>query len=119
MNNTDTADQVLLLALVAVATCIEALATLLRFLIEHSLALPLTLAGWQPSPRRSAPEVRQQAPRTQQACSATSGVQAAPAAAGPRLEALTVAELRRLARAGGHRSLARSGRRQQLLEALA
>lgn len=35
------------------------------------------------------------------------------------LEALTVAELRQLARAAGHKSLARSGRRQQLLEVLA
>lgn len=35
------------------------------------------------------------------------------------LEGRTVAELRQLARAAGHKALARSGRRQQLLEVLA
>ncbi|WP_216905946.1 hypothetical protein [Synechococcus sp. CCY 0621] len=35
------------------------------------------------------------------------------------LEAFRVRELRQLARTAGHRSLARSGRRQQLLEVLA
>ncbi len=35
------------------------------------------------------------------------------------LEALPVVQLRQLARAAGHKALARSGRRQQLLEVLA
>ena len=35
------------------------------------------------------------------------------------LEAHTVAQLRQMARAAGHKQLARSGRRQQLLEVLA
>lgn len=37
----------------------------------------------------------------------------------PPISSLPVRELRQLARAAGHRALARSGRRQQLLEALA
>lgn len=39
--------------------------------------------------------------------------------AAPPLESLTVAQLRQMARAAGHRKLARSGRRAVLLEALA
>lgn len=38
--------------------------------------------------------------------------------AAPPIESLTVAELRKLARQAGHRKLARSGRRAQLLEVL-
>lgn len=42
-----------------------------------------------------------------------------PTLSAPPMESLTVAELRQLARAAGHRKLARSGRRSQLLEILA
>jgi hypothetical protein len=42
-----------------------------------------------------------------------------PTLAAPPLAGLTVAELRQLARAAGHRKLARSGRRAQLLQVLA
>ena len=139
MINTDTTDRVLLLALVAAATCIEALAVLLRPLVAHSLALLLTLAGWQPprpssptappvtpapaQPAASAPPAAPlpscQASALQQVRTTGSVTQDATEAAGPQLEALPVRELRRLARVAGHRSLARSGRRQQLLEVLA
>lgn len=139
MTHTDNTDRVLLLALVAAATCIEALAVLLRPLVAHGLALMLTLAGWQP-PRPSSPTAPPatpapaqpvamdppaaplhgcQASAPQQARSTVSATQDATEAAGPQLEALPVRELRRLARVAGHRTLARSGRREQLLEALA
>ena len=68
-----------------------------------AVALLLTLAGWRPS----APPAAAPVPP------------AAEAPAAPPLEAATVADLRRLARAAGHRSLARSGRRAELLQALA
>lgn len=42
-----------------------------------------------------------------------------PTITAPPLESLTVAQLRQLARAQGHRKLARTGRRAQLLEVLA
>ncbi len=139
MTHTDTNDRVLLLALVAAAICVEALAALLRPLLAHGLALLLALAGWQPSrpssptapPATPAPAQTAasappaallpscQASAPQQARSTGSATQDATEAAGPQLEALPVGELRRLARAAGHRSLARSGRRQQLLEVLA
>jgi hypothetical protein len=138
-HNTDTSDRELLLALVAAATCIEALAVLLRPLVAHGLALVLTLAGWQPprpssptappvtptpaqpaaSAQPAAPLPRRQASAPQRTRSTVSATQDVTEAAGPQLEALPVRELRRLARAAGHRTLARSGRRQQLLEVLA
>lgn len=80
----------------------EALATLL----VAALALLLTLAGWCPPAPPAAPLRPVLLPEAE-----------APAA--PPLEAATVADLRRLARAAGHRSLARSGRRAELLQALA
>ncbi len=80
----------------------EALATLL----VAALALLLTLAGWCPPRPPAAPLRPALAPRP-------------PAPLVAPLEALTVADLRRLARAAGHRSLARSGRRAELLQALA
>lgn len=83
----------LLLVLALAAT--EALAVL----AVAALALLLTLAGWCPS-RPSAPPLR-------------------PAPLVAPLEALTVADLRRLARAAGRRDLARRGRRAELLAALA
>ena len=87
------------LLLVAVLAVAEALAVL----AVATLALVLTLAGWRPA-----------APRPV----------ALPAALPPAppvapLQALTVAELRRLARAAGRRDLARRGRRAELLAALA
>jgi hypothetical protein len=127
MTTTDTTDRAILLALVAAAAAVEAVATLLRFLLVHALALVLTLAGWRPSPPRPAPVPLQLAPAPPSAPSIPEAVAAPPAApmalppasAAGDLHALPVRELRQLARAAGHRALARSGRRQQLLEALA
>ena len=118
-NNADATGEVLLLALVAAAAVVDALALLLRPLVAHSLALLLTLAGWRPTPSRPAPVPLQLAPAPPGALLLPPAPAPAPEAPTPQLEALTVAQLRKLARAAGHRGLARSGRRQQLLEALA
>jgi hypothetical protein len=127
MTTTDNTDRALLLALVAAAAAVEAVATLLCFLLVHALALVLTLAGWRPTTSRPAPVPLQLAPAPPEAPSIPEAVAAPPAAptalppasAAGDLQALPVRELRQLARAAGHRALARSGRRQQLLEALA
>lgn len=92
-----------LVALVLLALAVEALALALRPLLAHALALALTAAGWRP---RRRPALALLPAR----------VQPAPAA---RLESLPVRELRQLARRAGHRQLARSGRRADLLLALA
>ena len=117
--NTDTTDRAVLLALVAAAATVEALALLLRPLVAHGLALLLTVAGWRPTPPRPAPVPLQLAPAPPAAPSIPAVPATAPEAPMAQLEALPVRELRKLARAAGHRGLARSGRRQQLLEALA
>ena len=114
-NNTYTTDRALLLALVAAAATVEALALLLRPLV----ALLLTLAGWRPTPSRPAPVPLQLASAPPDAQSIPAVTTAATEAPRAQLEALPVRELRVLARAAGHRALARSGRRQQLLEVLA
>jgi hypothetical protein len=100
------------LALVAAAVVLEALAITLRPVLAHTLALLLTIAGWRPSTPSPAP--RQQGPVLP-----TAPVKPATASYRPQLEALPVRELRQLARAAGHRALARSGRRADLLAALA
>jgi len=94
------------LVLVAAAVVLEALAITLRPVLAHTLALLLTIAGWEPA--RPVHTPRQRVP-----------VNTATGAHRPRLEALPVWELRQLARAAGHRALARSGRRADLLAALA
>jgi hypothetical protein len=119
MTTTDTTGRALLLALVAAAATFEALALLLRPLVAHGLALLLTLAGWRPSPACFAPAPLQQAPAPPAAQAIPPAPIAATAAPRTQLEALPVRELRRLARAAGHRALARSGRRAELLAALA
>lgn len=138
MNNSDStsAGDPAAVALVLLALGVE---TISRHLLAPAIALLLTLAGWQPSratrppapptppatapPAASAPPVasvpRCEASAPQQARSTAPAVQSATGAHRAQLEALPVRELRQLARAAGHRSLARSGRRQQLLEALA
>jgi len=68
-------------------------------LVAAAVALLLTVAGWRPTTPRVGLEP--------------------PAPAVPSLARLPVVELRRLARAAGHRQLARSGRRVDLLAALA
>jgi hypothetical protein len=119
MNTNDTTGRALMLAVVAAAATVEALALLLRPLVAHGLALLLTHAGWRPSPPRPAPAPLQQAPAPPATPPAPPAPIAATEAPRPQLEALPVRELRVMARAAGHRALARSGRRQQLLEALA
>lgn len=96
-----------LIALALLGLAVEALALALRPLLAHGIALALTAAGWRPQ-RRPAPAPRLALPPAR--------VQPAPAAP---LEALPVRELRQLARQAGHRQLARSGRRADLLLALA
>jgi hypothetical protein len=82
------------------AVGVIALARLARAILVPTAALLLTLAGWQPA-QTSQPQPA-----------------AAPMAAQPAPERLTVAQLRTMARANGHRQLARSGRRADLLQAL-
>ena len=118
MNTTDL-DRALLLALVAAAAAVEAVALLLRFLLVHAVALLLTLAGWRPAPPRPARVPLQLATASPVTRILPPAPAPAPDAPTAQLGALTVVELRKLARAAGHRGLARSGRRQQLLEALA
>ena len=87
---------------------VAALLTLqaIRVLAVALAALVLTLTGYRPSkaPGAAPAPIAPPAPRRP--------------AAGP-LTALPVRELRHLARAAGHRALARSGRRAELLLALA
>ena len=106
------------LAALAVLALGWALMTVARLLLVPALALLLVALGWRPAapqPVAPAPIASPEAPSLALAC-APEPV-AVPA---PPLERLTVAELRRLARAAGlPRALGRSGRRAQLLEALA
>lgn len=77
---------------------------LARAVLVPVLALVLVLAGYRPA-----------------APAAVASIEA-PAAVAPLVQpaaALTVVQLRQLARAAGHRALARSGRRVDLLAALA
>jgi len=87
------------IALGAVATV--AAVRLARSILVPAVALILTVAGWQPS------QTNQPQPA------------AMPTAAQPAPDRRTVAELRKLARQAGHRALARSGRRADLLAVLA
>ena len=75
-----------------------AAARLARSILVPVVCLALTLAGWQPA-QTSQPQPA-----------------AAPMSAAP--DRLTVVQLRTMARQAGHRSLARSGRRADLLAAL-
>lgn len=80
------------------------LAAAMRPLVAAAIALVLTAAGWRPSPAPVIPRSGDPAPLDQGMPSP--------------LVLLPVVELRRLARAAGHRQLARSGRRVDLLAAL-
>jgi hypothetical protein len=77
------------------------LVRVLRSAVVPLVALVLTVAGWQPG------QTAQPQPLSM------------PAATVPTVDRLTVAQLRILARQAGHRALARSGRRADLLAALA
>ncbi|MFM8544086.1 MAG: hypothetical protein ACKOFN_09595 [Vulcanococcus sp.] len=102
----------MLLALLAVIATGWALWTLARLLL--AAAALLVLLGWRPAPRPAAPQPQPVAP---------AAVEASPALLPPSpapLERLRVVELRALARAALlPRTLSRSGRRADLLEALA
>jgi hypothetical protein len=84
--------------------------------LAHGLALAIVLTelvtGRQLIRAGQAPAQAPPAPPVQ-------SLVALPAAAAPALDNLPVRELRALARSAGHRSLARSGRRSELLAALA
>lgn len=98
MNNTTTAPaDVRALALGAIA--LELLAQGLRVVLVPLIALALTACGCGREACRRAQQAR--------------------AARLERLQGLPVRELRQLARQAGHRALARSGRRAELLAALA
>lgn len=108
MNTTHTQAHPVELALVAGL----AVALAVRELLAAAVALAAVVAGWQgPGPR-----ARATAPAPAAAM--------APAAVHPMGERLAmfgqlpVRELRAIARAAGHRGLARSGRRLELLSAL-
>lgn len=98
--------ELLLVALIALAW---AAATIARFALVPLVALVLTLAGWRPC---STP-----APHPAPITTAVI-LEPVPAAPAAPLASLTVAELRRRARAADHRALARSGRRAELLAVL-
>lgn len=89
------------LALASIAA--EGLAWALRSALVPAAALLLTVCGYRPA---------------RPALKPAKAAQPAPAPARP-IEALPVRELRQLARAAGFKKLARSGRRDQLLTALA
>ena len=98
MATTPTSRGAAALALAALAA--EGLVWAIRAVVVPALALVLTLAGYRPSKApAAAPAIDRPAP-------------------GP-LAALPVRELRQLARAAGLKKLARSGRRAELLLALA
>jgi len=86
--------------------------------LAHGLALAIVLAelvtGRQLIRAGQAP-----APAPAPAAPPVQPLVAVPAAAAPALDSLPVRELRALARSAGHRALARSGRRSELLAALA
>lgn len=105
-------DPVLLL-LGAVCLAAEALAIVLA----ATLALLLTIAGWRPTPDPGAALPVALAITAPAVAPITAGPALLPLA-GP-LDRLTVAQLRRLARSAGLPQLARSGRRSELLVALA
>jgi hypothetical protein len=84
-----------------------ALLTIARAVLVPALALLLTVAGWRPAPS-CPPTLPPDAPAPDPLM---------PVA--PDLGGLPVAELRRLARASGLKQLARTGRRAELLVALA
>lgn len=90
-----------------------AVLTIARALLVPLVALVLTLLGWRPAP--SAPPALPPEALT----AAPDPLPLAPAPVAPELVGLTVAELRKLARASGLKTLGRTGRRRDLLEALA
>jgi hypothetical protein len=93
-----------------------ALVRLARAVLVPLVALVLVLAGWQPPIHRPWAGSAAAAPM---ALAAPAPGPVARDWAGRPLDSLTVRELRLQARAAGFRALARSGRRADLLAALA
>ena len=99
-----------------------ALARLARAVLVPTVALLLTLAGWQPKPSEPAWLKHWRENAIKNGPPGSHPEQVWRATAGSRYGAchfLTVAQLRSMARAAGYRTLARSGRRADLLAALA
>ena len=114
------------LAITAAQLAIPALCAISEALGRRYAAL---LVGTTTTPQQSAPVAAPAAPvaatktattqRAQQPGKAPQRRSQAPAAVPAALSALTVRELRQLARTAGHKALARSGRKADLLVALA
>ena len=92
------------------------LARVARAVLVPCVALVLTLAGWCPSPAAAA-QAAQPAPAPVDPSALMA--EAYPTVVDHWAARLTVVELRQMARAAGHRALARSGRRAELLAVLA
>ena len=104
----------------AAAVGTVALVRLARAVVVPVVALVLTVAGYRPAPAAQAAPAPMAALAADPAGILPAGFEAvARDWAGRPLDCLTVAELRLQARAAGHRALARSGRRADLLAALA
>ncbi|MBM5817744.1 MAG: hypothetical protein FJ083_14520 [Cyanobacteria bacterium K_Offshore_surface_m2_239] len=116
MKTIDTVDGLLCLS-IAVADL------LIRDLLIPVAVFALIVAGWQSGAPRSlvaqSPVRSVQVPLLPPAPGPVGLLPPAPAAAPAGLASLPVRELRVLARGAGHRALARSGRRADLLAALA
>ena len=103
------------LALIGAVLALWAVLELSRALV----ALVLVLTGWR-APAAPAPAAPAPAAPAPAAPAPAAPALATPALAAPvALESLAVRELRQLARTAGHRALARSGRRADLLAVLA
>jgi hypothetical protein len=87
--------------IIVAAVSAVAIGRILRSALVPMVAVVLVVAGWQPG------STSQPQPLSM------------PAASVPTLDGLTVAQLRVMARQAGFRTLARSGRRADLLAALA
>lgn len=117
MKTTATADPVIhALALAAIA--LEGAAACLRATLVPALALALTLAGYRPAPAAAEPVAALPPVALSPVVAALPAAPVARDWAGRPLEWLPVRELRQIARAQGHRALARSGRRADLLAVL-
>jgi hypothetical protein len=120
MDHNTTADDRAAVALVLLALGVE---TVARHLLAPALALLLTLLSYRrPWPGTTPTAPPAPAPRPAPSPWPFPFPMPAPVVATTReafYEALTVHQLRQMARNKGHRALARSGRRAQLLEVLA
>lgn len=111
-------------ALALAAIALEGAALCVRALLVPAVALVLTVAGYRPAPAAAVPVAAlPPAPVAAAAVAALPPAALPPAPmardwAGRSLEWLPVRELRQIARSQGHKALARSGRRADLLAVL-